>query len=308
MSFEMNIFSRNRSPVQRVACETAKRLRGVLARVCLFAILFVTLPARAGLTGPETPPRTEPTPEELQGISVREHLNTQIPLDLSFIDEQNQPVKLRQYFNGTKPVLIQLGYYKCPMLCDLVSQSATKALKEVKTLSAGKDFEFIFISIDPHEDPSLAQKKKFTYMLDYDRPGSQDGWHFLTGGQTQITEIAKAVGFDYKWVASAQQYAHPAVVALATPQGKLARYLYYGEKLDERTLRLSLVEASDGKIGSAADHWILRCFVFDGTQGKYSLSAMRLMRLGGVLTVIVMGVVMVRLFRRDARRNATQVP
>jgi len=294
MSFVLNIFS----------CKPALPLARCTSLVAL--LVLVSFSARADLNIPQGTSRTEPTPEVLKNIAVREHLNSQLPLDLTFIDDQNRPVKLQQYFNGTKPVLIQLGYYKCPMLCDLVSQGATKALKEVKTLSAGKDFEFVFISIDPHEDASLAQKKKLAYVMEYDRPGSQDGWHFLTGGQTQIDAIAKAVGFQFNWVPSAQQYAHPAVVALATPQGKLARYLYYGEKLDEKTLRLSLVEASDGKIGSTVDHWTLRCFVFDGTQGKYSLSAMRLMRFGGVVTVIVMGVVMVRLFRRDARRNALE--
>lgn len=271
---------------------------------CLLAVVLCAPLARAGLTGPEDrASRLEATPDELKNITVNEHLNSQLPLDLSFIDDMGQPVKLRQYFNGNKPVLLQLGYYKCPMLCDLVSRGAVKSLKGLTELSAGRDFEVVFISIDPSETWPLAQKKKRSYLLDYDRPGSQNGWHFLTGSREQIAQIAKATGFEYKWVPSAQQFSHPAVVMLATPDGKLSRYLY-GVQFDEPTLRLSLVEASEGKIGSTTDHWVLRCFVFDGKQGKYAFAAMSLMRFGGVVTVIVLALVLIRLFRREARRKA----
>ncbi len=289
--------------------ERPARKAGHLPVRSLTALLFCiawTACAQSDLNFSPPSPNTQYVPDALKNITVNEHLNAPLPLDAAFLDDRNQRVTLRQYFNGTKPVILQMGYYKCPMLCDLISQGATKSLKDLKELTAGKDFEIVFISVDPNEDPSLAQKKKATYLAEYDR-GSPDGWHFLTGGQTQIDQVARAVGFEYKWVASAKQFSHPAAIMLCTPDGKLSRYLY-GVQFPEETLRLGLVEASQGKIGTTTDHFLLTCFVYDGKQGKYAMSAMRLMRFGGVLTMIVMAVVMVRLFRRDAQRRASLPP
>jgi protein SCO1/2 len=273
---------------------------------CLLAALLVAAPtARAQLTGPADPPaRLEAAPDELKNISLDEHLNTQLPLDASFTDETNHPVKLGQYFTGKKPVVLQLGYYGCPMLCDLISRGATQSLKQIP-LTAGTDFEVVFISIDPHEDWTLAQGKKKSYVSEYARPGSAGGWHFLTGTEQQIQQVARAVGFNYKWVASAAQFSHPAGIILCTPEGKISRYLY-GVKFDETTLRLSLVEASEGKIGSAGDHFLLTCFQYDGRQGKYAFFAMSMMRFGGALTLIILVVVLIGLFRREARRKALE--
>jgi protein SCO1/2 len=278
----------------------------ILARTtCLLAVMLsFALPAPAQLTGPTDKPRMEAAPDELKNIGLDEHLNGQLPLDLSFVDETNHPVKLRDYFTGKKPVVLQLGYYGCPMLCDLISRGATASLKEVP-LTTGADFEVVFISIDPHEDWTLAQAKKRSYVTEYGRPGSAGGWHFLTGREEQIHQVAKAVGFNYKWVASAGQFSHPAGIILCTPEGKISRYLY-GVKFDEKTLRLSLVEASEGKIGTIGDRFLLTCFQFDGHQGRYAFLAMSLMRWGGALTLIVLTTVMIRLFRRDARRKALE--
>jgi protein SCO1/2 len=273
--------------------------------ICLLAaMLSFALPAPAQLTGPADKPRMEVAPDELKNIGLDEHLSAQLPLDLPFVDETNHPVKLRDYFTGKKPVVLQLGYYGCPMLCDLVSRGATASLKPLP-LTAGTDFEVVFISIDPHEDWTLAQGKKRSYVTEYNRPGSAGGWHFLTGGEQQIREVAKAVGFNYKWVASAGQFSHPAGLILCTPDGKISRYLY-GVKFDEKTLRLSLVEASEGKIGTLGDRFLLTCFQFDGHQGKYAFLAMSLMRWGGALTLIILTTVLIRLFRRDARRKALE--
>jgi protein SCO1/2 len=290
------------------ACRLLRLWRlGIVRQICILVLLACSPAARADLNIAPPPSAAQYVPDALKNISVTEHLKGALPLDAGFVDDHNQRVTLRQYFNGTKPVILQLGYYKCPMLCDLISQGATKSLKDLKELTAGKDFDIIFISVDPNEDPSLAQKKKASYVAEYDRPGSQDGWHFLTGGQTQIDQVAKAVGFEYKWVAAAKQFSHPAAIMLCTPDGKLSRYLY-GVQFPEENLRLGLVEASQGKIGSTTDHFLLTCFVYDGKQGKYAVSAMRLMRFAGVLTMIVMAVVLVRLFRRDAQRRAGSLP
>ncbi len=285
-----------------MTCSTYQIL--VRTTCLLAAMLSFALPALAQLTGPTDKPRMEAAPDELKNIGLDEHLNGQLPLDLAFTDETNHPVKLRDYFTGKKPVIVQLGYYGCPMLCDLISRGATASLKPLP-LTAGADFEVVFISIDPHEDWTLAQAKKRSYVTEYDRPGSAGGWHFLTGREQQIRQVAQAVGFNYKWVASAAQFSHPAGLILCTPEGRISRYLY-GVKFDEKTLRLSLVEASEGKIGTIGDRFLLTCFQFDGHQGRYALTAMSLMRWGGALTLIVLTTVMIRLFRRDARRKALE--
>jgi protein SCO1/2 len=143
-------------------------------------------------------------------------------------------------------------------------------------------------------------------VTEYDRPGSAGGWHFLTGREAQIKQVARAVGFNYKWVESAGQFSHPAGLILCTPEGKISRYLY-GVKFDEKTLRLSLVEASEGKVGSTTDRFLLTCFQFDGHQGRYAFMAMSLMRWGGALTLVALICVMTWLFRRDARRKALEI-
>jgi protein SCO1/2 len=271
--------------------------------IACLAILLARAPRAiaAGVITREPPPRTAVTPDELKNVTLDEHLNGPLPLDAKFVDDTNQPVQLGKYFTGRKPVVLQLGYYGCPMLCDLVSRGATTSLKELP-LTAGKDFEVVFISIDPNESWQLAQGKKRSWLREYDRPGTADGWHFLTGKSDDIERVARAVGFNYKWVPSVGQFSHPAGLILCTPEGKISRYLY-GVRFEQQTLRLSLVEASEGKIGTTTDRFLLTCFQYDGHQGKYAFFAMSLMRLGGVVTVIVLAVVVITLFRREARRR-----
>src|SRR5262249_4842185 len=146
-------------------------------------------------------------------------------------------------------------------------------------LTAGKDYEIVFVSIDPSEKSDLAADKKATYVQDYHREGGGDGFHFLVGNEAQIKQLARAVGFQYKWVGRDRQVSHPAVVMIATPDGTRSRYLY-GVRFDNQTMRLSLVEASDGKVGSAMDQILLTCFHYDGKQGKYALAAVNMMRVG----------------------------
>ncbi|HZZ42986.1 MAG TPA: SCO family protein [Tepidisphaeraceae bacterium] len=245
------------------------------------------------------------TPNALKDIGVDEHLNTKLPLDLNFQDDHGQTVTLGKYFTGKKPVILQLGYYSCPMLCSLVSQGTVDSLRKL-SLTAGKDFEIIFVSIDPDEKPELGAAKKATYVQDYHRQGSADGFHFLTGAEPQIKQLAQAVGFKYKWVESARQFSHPAVVMIATPDGTISRYLY-GVRFDNETMRLSLVEASDGKIGTTVDQILLTCFHYDGTQGKYAMTAVKMMRAGGALTLVILGAVLFRAFRKNARDEAAVV-
>ncbi len=266
---------------------------------CLLASVLSAAPARAATT--INPGEfAEATPDALKDINVTEHLNAQLPLDLAFRDEAGNDVELRQYFSGKKPVILQLGYYGCPMLCGLITEGMINAVRDMN-LTAKDDFEVVFVSIDPNEHPSLAQLKKQAYVAKYNHPGTEAGWHFLTGKQFSITELTKAVGYNYKWVASAQQFSHPATLIVLMPDGRVSRYLY-GVRYDPATVRMSLVEASNGKIGTSMDQLFLTCFQYDGRQGKYALAAMGLMRLGGVLTVVIVTLVLIWLFRRDRKR------
>lgn len=240
-------------------------------------------------------------PDELKHVAIDEHLGDTIPLDLTFRDEHDQPVVLQQYFTGEKPVILQLGYYRCPMLCDVISHGLLDSLKGI-SLESGRDFEVVFISIDPHETPALAALKKQNYLNEYGRGGSVEGWHFLTGREEQIGQLAKAIGFNYKWVESVGQFSHPAAIFVCTPDGHLSRYLY-GVKFEPKTLRLSMVEASNGKIGSAMDQIFLTCFQYDGHQGKYAFAALGLMRAGGILTIIVVVMGIYKMLRREQRLN-----
>ena len=242
-----------------------------------------------------------PNPPEAKTVTVVEHLNAQIPLDLTFNDEDGKPVQLKQFFNGKKPVVLQMGYFGCPMLCSLVSQGLVNSLKDVK-LNAGSDYEVVYVSIDPTEGAGMAKAKKQSFLDVYGHgSASAAGWHLLTGQEPQIKQLADAVGFQYKWIEAAGQFSHPACLMVATPDGKLSRYLY-GVKFDPQTVRLSLVEASDGKIGSTGDAFILTCFQYDGTTGRYALVAINLMKLGGVLAILgVAG--MVAFFARKGARH-----
>ncbi|MDB5331774.1 MAG: hypothetical protein JWP03_2925 [Phycisphaerales bacterium] len=273
-----------------------------LAGLALAAICAAA-PARGGFidgTGPgET--RTDFVADSLKSVKVTEHAGATLPLDATFADETGKPVELRQYFAGArKPVLLQIGYIQCPMLCGLVSHGLVDSLKDVK-LNAGPDYDVLFISIDPKEKPALAAQKKNAFLKEYGRDGATDGWHFLTGNKDQIDRLTQAVGFEYKWVEIAQQYSHPAVVVLATPEGRVSRYLY-GVKFDPSTVRLSLVEASGNKIGSTTDQFILTCFQYDGQQGRYAWRAIYFMKAGGLLTMLAVGFVVFRFARAGSRR------
>lgn len=237
--------------------------------------------------------RAEPMRPEAQGIGVDERLKAQLPLNATFYNEKGDAVTLGKYFTDGKPVILQLGYFGCPMLCDLVAQATVDSLAEMD-LGLGKDFKVLYVSIDPRERPELANAKKVSYLKRYladgrhDAASAREGWHFLTGAQREITELADTVGFRYRWIEAAQQYSHPGVIIFLAPDGTVSRYLY-GVKFDPKVVKLSLVDASAGKAGSIMDQIIMLCFHFDPNTGRYSLQAIRLMKLGGALTVLALG-------------------
>ena len=252
--------------------------------------------------------RVEPLPGELEGVGVTERLGQQLPLDLPFTDEDGRPVKLGNYFQAGRPVLLDLGYYRCPMLCNLVLNGFIEGLREVPSWTPGDNFEVVVVSVDPLETAKLAKLKKQNYVREYGRPESAGGWHFLTGSPESIAALTEAVGFRYTWVEERNEYAHAAVLVTLTPTGRVARYLY-GVVFDPRTIRLTLAEASEGRSISALDQLMLYCFQYDPSSRSYSFAAINIMRAGGVLALIVVGAVLASFWMRESRRRrAANVP
>lgn len=265
------------------------------------AVLFLILSSLAAL--PAAGQRVEKLPPQFEGVGTVEHLGERVPLDLTFIDENGREVKLGNYFGGNRPVILNLGYYRCPMLCSLILNGLVDGLKGLPW-TPGRDFEIVTVSIDPLETPRLAQLKKDNYISNYGRPEAAMGWHFLTGREPQIQELADRVGFHFKWNDERQEFAHPAVLFVVTPDGRLSRYLY-GVQFDTQTVRLALTEASEGKLGNTVDKILLFCYHYDSTSGKYTLTALTLMRLGGIFTALVLGSGVLVLWRRERRRRVS---
>lgn len=236
-------------------------------------------------------------PGKLASVGIDQNLDQSVPLDILFADESGREVALGEYF-GTKPVLVAMVYYECPMLCTLVLNGMVRALN-VMDLHPGEDFEIVIVSIDPGETPELARQKKAEYAKNY-IGGSDAGWHFLTGRQESIQRLAKALGFRYNYDAEKDLYVHASALMVLTPQGRIARY-FYGVEYDPRDIRLGLVEASRGEIGSPVDQVLLYCYAYDPATGKYSVVVMNLVRLGGVLTLLAVGGFMGVMFLRDRR-------
>lgn len=262
----------------------------------LVASLFAASPARAQLDDTAPVQTAGVRPALLRDVGLDQRLGNSIPLDLTFRDEHGLPVALRQFF-GTKPVVLTLVYYQCPMLCTEVLNGLLRSAKELP-LEIGKDFSVVTLSIDPSERPVLAELKHELYTGLYGRPGGVAGWHFLTGDDSQIKSLAEAVGFRYAYDSASGQFAHPSGIMVLTPVGKLARY-FYGISYPARDLRLGLVEASQEKIGSPIDQILLYCYHYDPATGRYGLLISRVIKAAGVLTVLSLGLVIAILFRRE---------
>ena len=235
-------------------------------------------------------------PELLRDVGVDQKLNGTIPLDLLFRDEHGKTVALGQYFHG-KPVILTLVYYNCQMLCTQVLNGLDRSLEQIP-LTIGKDFDVVTVSIDPTEQPSLAEAKQAVYVGMYNRPPAAEGWHFLTGDESQIHQLAQAVGFRYAYDPDSKQYAHASAIMLLTPEGKLSRY-FYGVTYPARDMRLALVDASGGKIGSPVDQVLLFCYHYDPHTGKYGLLISRVIQLSGLATILIGGIFLILLFRGE---------
>ena len=240
-------------------------------------------------------------PKILRNVGFDQRLNEQVPLDIPFVDDEGQPVTLGKYFGDNKPVILVLAYYRCPMLCTQVLNGLVQGMREMP-FTIGKEFRVVTVSFDPHETTEMAAAKRRTYLHSYGKPEAAEGWHFLTGSQQSISRLTRAVGFRYAYDPLSDQFAHAAGIVLLTPTGKISRY-FYDVHYSGRDLRLGLVEASRNKIGSPIDQILLFCFHYDPTAGKYGAAIMNLVRAGGVLTVIALGVMFGLLMRGEKQRR-----
>jgi protein SCO1/2 len=271
---------------------------------CIRAIAAsITLLALAVAAGAQTIPdnvgkSSSGLPAQLVNVGFEPQLNAQLPLDTNFRDESGRDVQLREYFQG-KPVLLALVYYGCPMLCNQVEMGVVGSLKML-SFNAGRDYEVVFVSFDPRETPDMAARKKTAALTRYGRPETASGWHFLTGKEEAIHALTNAANFRYSFDEKHNLFAHASGIMLITPDGRISRY-FYGVEYPSRDVRLGLVDASAGKIGTPIDHLLLFCFQYNPETARYSATVLKIVRLGGILTVfsIVAGILIFR--RRDVR-------
>ena len=246
----------------------------------------------------------EVTPPELEGVGIVEHLGETLPGDLRFVDSEGKSVVLGDYFDGTRPTILNLVYFNCPMLCNLVLNALTEGMSNLDW-TAGKDFQVITLSIDPREKSDLAAAKKKNHIEQLGRPEAAAGWHFLTGDRDSIRTLADAVGFSFKYDTERMEYAHGAALFMVSPKGRLTRYLY-GISYPEKQLKLALTEAGEGTVGSAIDQFVLRCYHFDPDSRKYGIYIWGVMRLGGLATVGLIGLMLAIFWRRERRRGTVR--
>jgi protein SCO1/2 len=243
-------------------------------------------------------------PQMLQQVRFDQRLGQQVRLDGVFRDEMGHQVRLGDYF-GRRPVVLVLAYYHCPMLCDLVLNGLSGSLKAL-SWSPGQEFEVVVASIDPKETPQQAADQKRQTLTSYNRSGTLEGWHFLTGGQAAIDALTQDVGFRYVYDRDRNEYAHAAGITVLTPQGRVSRYLF-GIDFPPRDVRLALMESSDSKIGTLVDQAVLFCFHYNPTTGRYSATAMRILQIAAALTLIAIVSMIVLLRRREIRTQQTRV-
>ncbi len=268
---------------------SSKEGQKTLNRLKAWLVLFLFAAPRVFAQDPPAGILTE--------IGVDQKLKAAVPLDLVFKDEAGNDVRLRDFVRG-RPVVLSLVYYECPMLCSLTLNGLVKSMRPL-AFNIGDDFEVVTISFDPSEQPSLAAAKKNVYVKDYGRPGAAAGWHFLTGSRDSIEHLTEAVGYRYKWDQQTKQWAHVSAIMVLTPDGRVSQYLY-GIEFSSRDLRLSLVQASQNKIGTLVDRILLYCYHYNPDTGKYGLVIMNMVRLTSLATVLALAAFIILSRRREA--------
>jgi protein SCO1/2 len=267
-------------------------------RALLPSLALALLPTFASAQMGAVPPPRPATPGVLQEVGFDQRLGEALPLDAAFTDEQGRSVKLGDYF-GKRPVVLSFVYYECPMLCTIGLNGLSAAL-QVLSFVPGQEFDVVTVSFDAKETPALAAAKKKTYLARYQRQGAEAGWHFLTGEGASIEALTRAAGFRYVWDEATKQFAHPAGIVVATPEGRISHYLF-GVEYAPKDLRFALVEAASGKIGNAADQLLLYCYQYDPQTGRYSASILNIVRSLAVLTVLGLAGFIVTASRRKTR-------
>ena len=256
------------------------------AFLLLAALVSTALPASAqGLAPDDAGDPAQARPGLLKQVGIDQHLNQQIPLHLVFNDETGREVQLGEFF-GKRPVILAMVYYECPMLCTQVLNGLVSALGVLK-FDVGREFDVVAVSINPRETPALAAQKKQVYVERYKRPESAAGWHFLTGKEENIRQLAASVGFRYAFDPAIQQYAHGAGVEVLTPRGVISKY-FYGIEFSARDLRFGVIEASDERIGTPIDDVLLLCYHYDPSTGKYGAATIDAIRVGGIVTLVAL--------------------
>jgi protein SCO1/2 len=280
--------------------------------ILVSSLMFTSVPAQktehynSPLYSPRTYDPTQGTsngmPPALQKVGIEQKLDSQLPFDAEFKDENGKTVKLGEYFGKGRPVILAFVYYECPMLCNEVLNGLTGSLKGL-SFDAGKEFDVVAISFDARENdkPDLAKNKKASYLARYERKGAENGWHFLTGTQEQIDKATQAAGFNYVYDEKTEQFAHAGGIMIVTPQGRLARY-FYGIDYSPRDLKFGIMESAEGKIGNPAEQLYLYCFHYDPSTGKYGLTILRVMRLAGIATILGLGGMLFVFWRRNRRK------
>jgi protein SCO1 len=279
---------------------TKQRANSIAITLLGFAFLAGAASGQGVGPGVMSPPPNV-RPPGLKNVGIQQNLDQQIPPDLMFTDDLGRKVRLGDYF-GKKPLILNLVYFTCPMLCGEELAGLESTLRVLK-FDVGKEFDVITVSFDPKDTPEAAAEKKEEILRRYKRVAAEQGWHFLVGQQDSIDAIAKAAGFEYEYDAKTGQFAHSTAIMVLTPQGKIAQY-YYGIDYPPNDLRLALVEASHNKIGNAVDELLLYCYHYDPEQGKYSARVMDILRMMGVATLLVLGVLFLVLIRRGPVRHS----
>ncbi len=271
----------------------------VLCGKSFFLTALVLLTSAAfgqGMSNGIMSPPASARPPYLENVGITQHLDAQIPPDLTFVDDANKPVKLGDYF-GKRPLILNLVYYNCTMLCGEALEGLSGAMKLVK-FDVGKEYEVVTVSFNPNETPEMAAAKKKRFVERYGRPGAAAGWHFLTGSADSINALTKAVGFQYQYDAKNNQYAHATAIMVLTPEGRISRY-FYGVDFPPKDLRMGLVEASERKIGNLTDQVLLYCYHYDPATGKYGAIVSNMLKLGALVTILFIGILLFILFRLE---------
>ena len=281
----------------------------MLAALALVALMLLSVSAWGqGMSKGIMSPPANVRPPRLENVGIEQRLDSQVPPDLAFRDETGRAVRLGDYF-GKKPLILNLVYYNCTMLCGEALAGLSSAMRLVK-FDVGKEFDVVTVSFDPRETPEIAAAKKKDYVKRYGRPGAETGWHFLTGSAESVNALTKAVGFQYQYDPKINQFAHATAIMVLTPEGRISRY-FYGVDFPPKDLRMGLVEASQGKIGNPIDAVLLYCYHYDPATGKYGAVITNILRLAAAATILILGgfiFIMLRLERSLSRRATSRAP